>query len=81
MENGCLQKKKTERNYAKQISVYFPNQNNRGAHINISGAGVVKYSKNPDNAIKLIEYLASDEAQELYANANHEYPIREEYQS
>lgn len=70
-------KKETERNYAKQISVYFPNQNNRGAHINISGAGVVKYSKNPDNAIKLIEYLASDEAQELYANANHEYPIRE----
>ena len=45
--------------------------------INISGAAVVKYSKNTDNAIKLIEYLASDKAQELYAKANHEYPIRE----
>ena len=70
-------KKEKERKYAEQISVFFPNQNDRGAHINISGAAVVKYSKNSDNAIKLIEYLASDEAQELYANANHEYPIRE----
>ena len=66
-----------ERKYAKMISVFFPNQTNRGAHINISGAAVVKYSKNTDNAIKLIEYLASDKAQELYAKANHEYPIRE----
>ena len=70
-------KKEEERKYAKQISVYFPNQNGRGAHINISGAAVIKYSKNTDNAIKLIEYLASDKAQELYAKTNHEYPIRE----
>ena len=70
-------KKEDERKYAKMISVFFPNQTNRGAHINISGAAVVKYSKNTDNAIKLIEYLASDKAQELYAKANHEYPIRE----
>ena len=69
--------KEDERKYAKMISVFFPNQTNRGAHINISGAAVVKYSKNTDNAIKLIEYLASDKAQELYAKANHEYPIRE----
>ena len=71
-------KKEQERKYAKQIAVYFPNQNGRGAHINISGAAVVKHSKNIDNAIKLIEYLASNKAQELYAKANHEYPIRED---
>ena len=69
--------KDKDRKYAKQIAVYFPNQSDRGAHINISGAAVVKYSKNSDNAIKLITYLAGDKAQELYAEANHEYPIRE----
>ena len=68
--------KEDERKYAKMISVFFPNQMDRGAHINISGAAVVKHSKNINNAIKLIEYLASKKAQELYAKANHEYPIR-----
>jgi len=69
--------KKKERKYAKKISVFFPNQEDRGAHINISGAAVVKYSKNYKNAIKLLEFLASDDAQELYAKSNHEYPIRD----
>ena len=69
--------KKKERKYAKRISVFFPNQEDRGAHINISGAAIVKYSKNYKNAIKLLEFLASDDAQELYAKSNHEYPIRD----
>jgi iron(III) transport system substrate-binding protein len=69
--------KEKERQYANKISVFFPNQKDRGAHINISGAAVVKYAKNPENAIKLIEFLASDKAQELYAKSNHEYPIRD----
>ena len=59
------------------ISVFFPNQMNRGAHINISGAAIVKYSKNTQNAIKFLEFLADNKAQELYAKANHEYPIRD----
>lgn len=66
-----------ERKYAEKISVFFPNQQTSGAHINISGAAVTKYSKNTGNAIKFIEFLASDEAQKLYAQANHEYPIRD----
>ena len=70
-------KKEIERKYAKRISIFFPNQKSRGAHINISGAAVIKYTRNLDNAIKLIEYLADDKAQELYARANHEYPIRD----
>lgn len=69
-------KKEIERKYAKKIKIKFPNQNDRGSHINISGAMVLKHSRNTDNAIKLIEYLASDIAQRIYAKNNHEYPIR-----
>tara|TARA_Y100000768_G_C23989443_1_gene691225 strand:- start:2990 stop:4021 length:1032 start_codon:yes stop_codon:yes gene_type:complete len=71
-------KKDSERQYAKKIKVIFPNQGDRGAHINISGAFVTKYAKNKENAIKLIEFLASNKAQEIYAKKNHEYPIRQD---
>ena len=60
---------------AEKVGVIFPNQGNRGAHINISGAGVAKYAPNKANAIKFLEYLASPEAQEYFANGNNEYPI------
>ena len=73
-------KKDTEREYAKKIKVLFPNQINRGSHINISGVFVTRNAKNKDNAIKLIEFLASDKAQEIYAKQNHEYPIRQDIQ-
>ena len=69
--------KDNERKYAEKISVFFPNQETSGAHVNISGAAIIKYSKNKANAIKFLEYLASDAAQELYSQANHEYPIRD----
>lgn len=68
-------KKKNEVEVGKRIGVFFPNQNDRGAHINISGAAVTKSSKNKDNAIKLIEYLADEKAQKLFAEANYEYPV------
>ena len=74
-------KKDTEREYAKKIKVLFPNQDNRGSHINISGVFVTKNAKNKDSAIKLIEFLASDKAQEIYAKENHEYPIRQDIQT
>jgi len=62
---------------AEYIGVFFPNQgeNESGTHINISGAGVVKYSKNKQNAIKFIEFLASKESQEMFAKVNFEYPV------
>jgi iron(III) transport system substrate-binding protein len=63
---------------AKQVGVFFPNQDDRGTHINISGVGVTKSAKNVDNAIKLIEFLLSAEAQAAFANANFEYPINSE---
>ena len=71
-------KKETEKSYAKQIKVLFPNQDNRGSHINISGGFVTKHAKNRANAIQLLEFLAGDTAQEIYARKNHEYPIRQD---
>ena len=56
------------------VAVFWPNQKDRGVHVNISGAGVTRYAKNRDNAIKLIEFLSSADAQNLYADVNYEYP-------
>ena len=67
--------KENERSAAMKMGVFWPNQNGRGAHVNISGAALTRYSKNADNAIKLIEYLASEKAQQWYAEVNGEYPV------
>ncbi|MFQ5945898.1 MAG: extracellular solute-binding protein [Anaerolineae bacterium] len=56
------------------VAVFWPNQNDRGVHVNISGAGVTKYAKHRVAAIRLIEFLSSRDAQHLYADANYEYP-------
>ena len=68
---------------AEYIGVFFPNQGEgqSGTHINISGAGVVKYSKNKNNAVKFIEFLADKKAQEMFAKVNFEYPVNKEAQS
>jgi iron(III) transport system substrate-binding protein len=70
-------KKEEERQVAAKIGVFWPNQADRGSHVNISGAGVTKHARNKDNAVKLIEFLASDESQKWYAEVNNEYPVRE----
>lgn len=57
------------------LEVIFPNQNNRGSHVNISGAGITKHSRNFDNAVKFLEYLTSEFAQKLFAEGNNEYPV------
>ncbi len=62
---------------AGKVSLIWPNQADRGAHVNISGAGVTKSAKNKENAVKLIEFLASDEAQAIYAKDVFEYPLRD----
>ena len=67
--------KEEERKAAEQTGIFFPNQEGRGTHINVSGAGLVKYSPNKENAIQLIEFLLSEGAQEKYAQANYEYPV------
>jgi iron(III) transport system substrate-binding protein len=60
---------------ASKMGLFWPNQQDRGAHVNISGAGISKYSKNRENAIKLLEFLVSPEAQDWYARVNYEYPV------
>ena len=60
------------------LQLFWANQSGRGVHVNISGAGVVKTSKNKENAQKLLEYLSSDSAQDFYASANKEYPVLKE---
>ena len=59
------------------LKIFWANQHDRGVHVNISGAGVVKSSKNKINAVKLLEYLSSVDAQNFYASANKEYPVVE----
>lgn len=66
--------KEEELNAGKAVSVFFPNQNDRGSHINVSGIGLTKNSPNKENAIKLMEYLTSEEAQNTYVNNSYEYP-------
>ncbi len=60
----------------KNLKVHFPSDKYMKTHMNISGAGILKYSKNYDNAIKFLEYLVSDEAQKIYSEINYEYPVK-----
>ncbi len=64
-----------ERRMMERVGIVWPNQANHGTHINISGAGVVKTSKNADAAVRFLEYLASDEAQRYFADGNNEWPV------
>ncbi|HBB33056.1 MAG TPA: Fe(3+) ABC transporter substrate-binding protein [Cyanobacteria bacterium UBA8803] len=64
-----------DKDVAAKVEVFFPNQKEEGTHINISGAGVVVSAPNKDNAVKFLEYLATPEAQEIFANQANEYPV------
>jgi len=67
--------KPEERAVAQKLGVVFPNQANRGTHVNISGAGVAKYAPNREAAVKFLEYLASPPAQRYFTEGNNEYPV------
>ncbi len=64
-----------DRAAAEKIGVLLPNQKDRGTHVNISGAGVLKHAPNREAAILFLEYLSSDEAQNYFANGNNEWPV------
>jgi iron(III) transport system substrate-binding protein len=66
--------KPDEREVGEKIGIVFPNQSSWGTHVNISGAGVLKNAPHRDNAIKFLEYLASDDAQRYFAEGNNEWP-------
>ncbi len=63
--------------WADAVRVVFPNSDNRGTHVNVSGMAMAKHAPHPDAALALMEYLVSDEAQALYAEQNYEYPVKQ----
>jgi iron(III) transport system substrate-binding protein len=69
--------KDSDRQAAGKVAIFWPDQAGAGTHVNVSGAGVTKSAKNRAGAIALLEYLASEEAQRIYAELVNEYPVRE----
>ena len=65
-----------EKDAGMQVKIFWPNQDDRGAHVNISGGAVTAASKNKESAVTLLEFLVSDSAQQWYAETNFEYPIK-----
>jgi iron(III) transport system substrate-binding protein len=61
--------------WANSVDIVFPTFEGAGTHMNISGIAMTKAAPNKENALKFMEFLVSPEAQEIYAEANHEYPI------
>jgi iron(III) transport system substrate-binding protein len=67
-----------EQSVAQQAGIFFPDQDGRGAHVNISGMGVTAGSRNKENAVKLMEFMLSYPSQQLLSEENHEYPVNPE---
>ena len=67
--------KADEKQAAERLGIVLPNQESWGAHVNISGAGVLKNAPHRDNAVRFLEYLASDDAQRYFADGNNEWPV------
>lgn len=67
-----------ERNIAQQMGIFFPNQQDRGTHINISGIAITAHAPNKENAQKLIEFLLKPESQREFAEKTYEYPVNRE---
>lgn len=64
-----------DREVVAGLGVIFPNQQDRGSHVNISGAGITRHAPNAANAVAFLEYLTSEFAQRLFAEGNNEYPV------
>ncbi|MDX1376939.1 MAG: Fe(3+) ABC transporter substrate-binding protein [Burkholderiales bacterium] len=65
-----------QKRIAEQVNIFWPNQDGRGTHVNVSGAGVAAHAPNKENAVKLLEFLVNDQSQEWYAEVNNEYPVK-----
>jgi len=63
------------------LKLFFPDESNKGVHVNVSGAGVLKYSKNKEEAIKFIEWLTEKEAQNILSDINMEYPVNPKFKA
>ena len=69
------EKNPEQKEWANSIRLVFTNQSNRGNHVNVAGGGIIKYSKNKENAQALLEFLTTPDAQKLYSSMNYEYPV------
>jgi len=65
----------SDQKVVEKVKIFWPNQDNRGVHMNVSGAGVTKFAKHKDNAIKLIEFMSSAQSQAWYGAVNSEFPV------
>lgn len=72
---GKMLMDEAQKPWADAVNIIFPNQQDRGAHINISGVAMTQYAPNRDNALALMNFLSSEKAQSLYASLNMEYPV------
>lgn len=72
---GLMQTNDEQKPWASSVRILFPTFKNGGTHINLSGMALTKSAPNKDEAVKLMEFLASNVGQQLYAQANHEYPV------
>ncbi|KLV06247.1 iron ABC transporter substrate-binding protein [Photobacterium aquae] len=66
-----------QKSWAEAVYINFPGQENFGTHVNVSGMAMAKYAPNKDNAQKLMEFLTGEQAQQMYAEVNYEYPVKE----
>ena len=73
---GKMQTNEKQIAWAESVFIFFPNQDGRGTHVNVSGVGVAKHSARKENAVKLLEFLSDDLAQKMYAEQNFEYPVK-----
>lgn len=71
------EKNPEQKDWANSVKMLFPNTGDRGVHVNLSGVVLAKHSPNKANGIKLMEYLSSEDAQKIYAEVNHEYPVND----
>ena len=72
LQNSSLS---ADREVAEKLKIFFPNQAGRGTHINISGAGVTKACRHPEQALQLLEFLVSEPAQAIFPAATYEYSV------
>lgn len=70
--------RESDREVAAKIAIFWPNQSGRGTHVNISGGAVARFAPHRAEAVRFLEFLASDEAQAIYAEQDHEFPIRDD---
>ncbi len=71
-------KDEKQKEAAEAVAIFWPNQSDRGTHVNVSGVAMTRSAKNKANALKLMEFLVTKESQAWYAKANHEYPVLED---